>query len=267
MPTELSEQQTPSFEQFANRDESGNIFRWASDFLLMLWYSELKEQKKLIDKTIKALLNLEIDLYDNLQKTESGGRIDYKMSRYACYLMAMNGNPNIRQVALAQDYFAQQTRKTELLSQDPDRLAIRNEISEGNKTLSKTVARHGVFDYGRFNVAGYEGMYNMTNQDLAERRNINKEKLLEYMGRTELAANLFRITQTEERIKNQNLHGQAQLEDAHRQVGKEVRAFVQINTGDTPENLKIEMPLNEMKRELKDARKALTDNEAPTDSI
>lgn len=257
----LSQETALSFEQFANRDAEGNIFRWASDFLLMLGYTQLREQKKLIDKTIKALLNLEIDLYDNLQKTENEGRVDYKMSRYACYLMAMNGNPNIRQVALAQHYFAEQTRKTELLFQDPDRLSIRNEISEGNKTLAKTVARHGVFDYSRFNLAGYQGMYNMSNQELAERRNINKEKLLEYMGRTELAANLFRITQTEERIKNQNLHGQAQLEDAHFQVGKEVRTFVQINTGDMPENLAIEMPLHEMKKGLKDAKKALNQAE------
>lgn len=223
----------------------------------MIWYSELKEQKKLIDKTIKALLNLEVDLYENIQKTDNEGTVDYKLSRYACYLMAMNWDSKIRQVAQAQNYFAEQTLKIDLLSQDPDRLSIRNEISDGNKSLAKTIARHGVFDYSRFNIAWYEWMYNMTNEELAQRRNINKEKLLDYMGRTELAANLFRVTQTEERIKSQDIKWQADLENAHRQVGKEVRSFVQINTGDTPENLKPEMPLNEMKKELKDAKKAL----------
>ncbi|GHW02260.1 DNA damage-inducible protein D [candidate division SR1 bacterium] len=246
-----------SFEDFRNIDEHGNIYWRASIFLIMIGYSELKEQKKLIDKTIKALLNLEVDLYENIQKTDNEGTVDYKLSRYACYLMAMNGDSKIRQVAQAQNYFAEQTLKIDLLSQDPDRLSIRNEISDGNKSLAKTIARHGVFDYSRFNIAGYEGMYNMTNEELAQRRNINKEKLLDYMGRTELAANLFRVTQTEERIKSQDIKGQADLENAHRQVGKEVRSFVQINTGDTPENLKPEMPLNEMKKELKDAKKAL----------
>lgn len=253
----ITNQSFPTFEDYQNIDTNWIPFWRASDFLLMLWYTELKEQKKLIDKTIKALLNLEIDLYENIQKSENTWKIDYKLSRYACYLMAMNWNSQLRQVALAQSYFAQQARKSELLNQDPERLSIRNEISEWNKTLSKTVARHWVFDYSRFNIAWYEWMYNMTNQELADHRNLNKEKLLDYMWRTELAANLFRITQTEERIRSQNLQWQAQLEYAHRQVWKEVRSFVQINTGDTPENLKPEMPLNEMKKELKEAHKSL----------
>ena len=100
-------------------------------------------------------------------------------------------------------------------------------------------------------------MYGMSNQDLADKRNVDKEKLFDHMGRTELAANLFRITQTEERIRNQKLQGQYQLESAHRDVGKEVRNFVKINTGDDPENLPKEMPLQEMKKELKDIHKEL----------
>jgi DNA-damage-inducible protein D len=252
----LTENSFPTFEDF-QQQEGETIYRWASEFLLMLGYVDAKEQKKLINKTMKALINLEVDLHENIQKAENDERVDYKMSRYACYIMAMNGNPKIRQVALAQNYFAEQTRKFELLRQDPERLSVRSEISEGNKTLSKTIARHGVADYARFNLAGYEGMYEMSNQDLAERRNVDKEKLFDYMGRTELAANLFRITQTEERIRSQKLQGQAQLEDAHRRVGKEVREFVKINTGDAPENLPKEMPLGEMKRELKDVHKEL----------
>ncbi len=217
-----------TFEDFQH--QNGMVYRRASEFMMMLGYTDIKEKKRLLDKTMKAFLNLDIDMYDNIQKSELDGQVDYKLSRYACYMMAMNGNPKIRQVARAQAYFAEQTRKFELLQQDPERLAIRSEISEGNKALSKTIARHGVSDYAKFNLAGYEGMYGMSNQELAERRNIDKEKLLDYMGRTELAANLFRITQTEERIRSQKLQGQYQLEAAHRDVGKEVRKFVEINT-------------------------------------
>jgi DNA-damage-inducible protein D len=253
----INEQSFPTFEDFQH--QNGMIYRRASEFLMMLGYIDQKEGKKLIDKTMKALINLGIDLHDNIQKVDrtEEGKVDYKMSRYACYIMAMNGNPKLRQVALAQNYFAEQTRKFELLRQDPERLSVRNEISEGNKALSKTIARHGVSDYARFNLAGYEGMYGMSNKELADKRNIDKEKLFDYMGRTELAANLFRITQTEERIRSQKLQGQYQLETAHREVGKEVRNFVELNTGDKPENLPKEMPLNEMKKELKDVHKEL----------
>lgn len=250
----LTENSFPTFEDFQH--QNGMIYRWASEFLMMLGYMDIKEQKKLIEKTMKALINLGIDIHDNIQKADNPeGKADYKMSRYACYIMAMNGNPKIRQVALAQNYFAEQTRKFELLRQDPERISIRSEISEGNKALSKTIARHGVSDYAKFNLAGYEGMYGMSNQDLADKRSVDKEKLFDYMGRTELAANLFRITQTEERIRSQKLQGQYQLESAHRDVGKEVRNFVKINTGDDPENLPKEMPLQEMKKELKDVQK------------
>jgi DNA-damage-inducible protein D len=253
----LTEQSFPTFEDFQHQD-GDTPYRRSSEFLMMLGYVEQKEGKKLIDKTMKALINLSIDLHDNIKKVDDHeGKVDYQLSRYACYIMAMNGNPKLRQVALAQHYFADQTRKFELLRQDPERLSVRNEISEGNKALSKTIARHGVSDYAKFNLAGYEGMYGMSNQDLADKRNIDKEKLFDYMGRTELAANLFRITQTEERIRSQKLQGQYQLENAHRQVGKEVREFVTINTGDTPENLPKEMPLADMKKSLKDVHKEL----------
>ncbi|MDD2537039.1 MAG: damage-inducible protein [Candidatus Absconditabacteria bacterium] len=255
MNFEISTNTALTFEDFQH--QNGMTYRWASEFMMMLGYIDSKDKKKLLDKTMKAFLNLGIDMYDNIQKADHEGKEDYKLSRYACYIMAMNGDSKILQVARAQNYFAEQTRKFELYSQDTERLTVRSEISEGNKSLSKTITRHGVSDYAKFNLAGYEGMYGMSNQELAEKRGIDKEKLFDHMGRTELAANLFRITQTEERIRKQELSGQYQLESAHRDVGAEVRKFVGINTGDNPENLPTEMPLNEMKKELKDIHKEL----------
>lgn len=136
-----------------------------------------------------------------------------------------------------------------------DRLLIREELTEGNKSLATVAKKAGVEDYARFQNAGYLGMYNMPNWKLASKRNVKKEKLMDSMGRTELAANLFRITQTEERIKNKNIQGQNALEQTHYDVGKEVRNIVIKNAGKNPENLPQEKELPNIKKELKQGYK------------
>ena len=160
----------------------------------------------------------------------------------------MNADPKKPEVAKAQVYFIEQTRKFEILvqnSQEIERITIRDEIKEGNKSLSSVASRAGVTDYAKFSNAGYMGLYNMNNWQLARRRNIDKRDLQDYMGRAELAANLFRITQTEERIKNRNIKGQANLESTHQDVGREVREVILRNTGKNPEQLPLARKLQD----------------------
>jgi DNA-damage-inducible protein D len=210
-------------------------------------------------------MSLNIPHYDNIiatPRTINGEPVqDFKMTRFACYIAVMNASPQKKEVALAQAYFAYQTRQFELFvssHNEIDRLLIREEIIEGNKSLVSTAKQAGITDYAKFQNAGYLGMYNMHNWNLAKRRNVEKAKLMDSMGRTELAANLFRITQTEERIKNCKITGQSNLEQAHYIVGKEVRDIVIKNTGKTPEKLPQEKVLPTVKKELKEGYKKMT---------
>lgn len=248
-----SQQELVSFEDF--KHQNGIIYWLATEFMNMLGYTTLKAFQKVIDRTTRALISLGINQYENIiPLIEDGCVYDYKFTRFACYLAAMNADPKKPQVAQAQAYFAAQTRKFEVYVQnsgDMDRLLFRDELTEGHKSLQSRAQKAGVEDYARFMNAGYVGMYNMLNTQLANRRNIDKSKLFETMGRTELAANLFRITQTEERIKSQGIQGQSALESTHYAVGKEVRDMVIRNTGRTPESLPQEKRLPEVKKELK----------------
>lgn len=262
----MSELSTPqdelSFEDFKN--QNGITYWWASEFMLMLGYNDLKSFRKVIDRATKAFISLNIDHCDNIIRVERESSpapvIDFKLTRFACYLIAMNGDPKKVEVAKVQAYFAQQTRNFELYvekNEDIDRVLIRDEIKEGNKSLQSVAYNAGLVDFARFSNAGYRGMYNMMNVQLAAKRNCDKDKLFETMGRTELAANLFRITQTEERIKSKNVQGQARLEQTHLDVGREVRSIIIKNTGKTPEQLPQEKRLPDVKKELKNEFKEM----------
>lgn len=231
-----------SFEDFKN--ENGIVFWWASELMLMLGYDDLKVFLKVINKATKAFLSLGINHYENIIYTERqiGGQAtpDFKLTRFACYLVAINADSRKTEVAKIQAYFADTLCKFEVFikgNDEMDRLLFREEIKEGNKALSSTVFKAGVEDFAKFNNAGYLGMYNMMNFQLANKRKTETGKLLETMGRTELAANLFRITQTEERIKSKGVRGQEALEKTHYDVGKEVRKIIIENSGKAPENL------------------------------
>lgn len=245
-----------TFEDFKN--QNGITFWWASEFMLMLGYDDMKVFHKVIDKASKAFISLGINHYENIiyveRELENKRYPDFKLTRFACYMVAMNSDPRKVEVARVQAYFAEQTRKFEVYlqgSDDMDRILFREEIKEGNKALSTAAKKAGVEDFARFNNAGYLGMYNMMNFELAARRKCNKDKLLEIMGRTELAANLFRITQTEERIKSRKIQGQQALEQTHYSVGREVRNIVIDNTGSAPEYLKQEKEIPDLRKELK----------------
>lgn len=247
---------TLSFEDF--KHENGITYWWASDLMRMLGYPNMKAFQKVLDRATKAFVSLNIPHYENIiavqRDVNSQPFQDFKLTRFACYMCVMNGDPRKTEVALSQAYFAQQTRKFELYfnnNQDIDRLLIREELTEGNKSLNSTVKQAGVQDYAKFANAGYLGMYNMASWQLEKKRGVSKGKLMDNMGRTELAANLFRVTQTEEIIKNKGIKGQVNLEQTHYQVGKEVRGIIEKNVGKSPENLQQAKQLPEVKKELK----------------
>ena len=251
-----------TFEDFKN--ENGFAYWWASDLMLMLGYKDMKSFEKVLSRATKTFISLNIPHYNNIinEKREIDGVIiqDFKLTRFACYLIVMNGNPKYQEVAIAQAYFAEQTRRFELFIRDNeqiDRILIREELIEGNKSLASTAKNAGVEDYAKFTNAGYLGMYNMASWQLAKQRKIEKEKLLDHMGRTELAANLFRVTQAEERIKSQKIMGQQKLEKTHFEVGREVRQMVEKNVGKPPENLLQEKQISDLKKDLKKGHKEM----------
>jgi DNA-damage-inducible protein D len=262
---ELENINTFSFEDFKN--QNGLTFWWASDLMAMLGYKDMKSFQKVLDRATKAFVSLNIPHYENIiaeqREKDDHAFQDFKLSRFACYIAVMNGDPKKVEVAEAQVYFAQQTRKFELFIQNNDeidRILIRDELIEGNKSLASVVKQAGItdpLDYAKFQNAGYLGMYNMEAWKLEKKRGVKKGKLMDQMGRTELAANLFRVTQTEERIKNKGITGQKNLEQTHHEVGREVREIVQKNVGKNPENLEQEKQLGDVKKELKEGHKKM----------
>jgi DNA-damage-inducible protein D len=246
----------PSFETYC-RD---NGFRhWlASELKEWLGYASMQPALNAVNKAMAACAQLNIPIPENFQeaRTATGGR-DWKLSRFACYLTVMNGDSKNPRVAAAQAYFvtmAEAFRRYVQQSEGVERVLIRGEVSEREKALSATVHVRGIENYPFFQNAGYRGMYNLDLSQIRLRKGVPAGKSpLDFMGKTELAANLFRITQTEEKIRNEDIVGQRPLERAAEHVGKEVRNTMYRLSGTRPEALPPETDINDVKKGLKRA--------------
>ena len=243
-----------NFESIKHIDENGVEFWYARELMIVLEYKQWRRFEQVIERAKEACKNSNVSVYDHFADV---GKIvkagvtnkdigDIKLTRYACYLIAQNGDSRKKTIALAQTYFAVQTRKQELtrqeyeqLSEDEKRLYTRKNVKDKNKYLFDTAKLAGVKNYGKFNNYGYRGLYNgETASDIAKRKGISeKEDILDYMSSTELAANLFRITQTDEVLKNKKIDNEEDACKTHHNVGQAVRQTIKRIGGTMPEDL------------------------------
>lgn len=254
MPNNLVNTTEKDFESIKHVDENGVEFWYARELMTMLEYSKWGNFVKVIDKAKESCKSSDINIIDHF--AEVGKMVkagvadkkidDLKLTRYACYLIAQNGDSRKKTIALAQTYFAVQTRKQEIsrqeyeqLSEDEKRLYTRQNVKDKNRYLFDTAKLAGVKNYGKFNNYGYRGLYNgETAKDIADRKGISeKEDILDYMSSTELAANLFRITQTDEVLKNKNINNEDEACITHHNVGQAVRQTIKRIGGTMPEDL------------------------------
>ena len=259
------------FESIKHVDDDGNEYWYARELQKVLEYTEWRKFVGVIKKAInscKASNYVTSDHFvgaDKMINLGKGGQrkvSDYKLSRYACYLIAQNGDSRKKVIALAQTYFAIQTRKHELLEQeynnlteDEKRLYRRRQKRDGNKILYKIAKEKGVKNLDKFTNAGYKGLYNgETANDIAKRKGLRyREDILDNMGSVELGANIFRITQTEALLEKQEEPNEKIATNTHYKVGKTVRKAIEDLGGTMPEDLPTpDKSLKELEKENKD---------------
>jgi DNA-damage-inducible protein D len=266
------------FEQIKIIDEKNNEFWEARKLAKILEYSEFRHFLPVIEKAKKACENSEQKVEDHFEEIleeidhGKGARQKYesfKLSRYACYLIVQNADPSKEVIALGQTYFAIQTRLQEitqmqkyqrLTSEEEKRLFLRNELKTHNIQLASAAKQAGVvssLDYAIFQNHGYMGLYGgLDAKKLHQKRKLKKsQNILDHMGSTELAANLFRATQAEEKLKKDQIKGARSANNTHYEIGKKVRQTIEEIGGTMPENLptenNIKTILSKKSKELK----------------
>ncbi|HML54692.1 MAG TPA: DNA damage-inducible protein D [Solidesulfovibrio magneticus] len=258
-PDEIERVHHKTFEDIRHGDEEGNEHWLARELGPLLDYSSWDKFLNVIQKAIIACEKSGQDADDHFSQTVkmvdlgSGAKReiqDFKLSRYACYLIVQNGDPGKQVIALGQTYFAIQTRRQELhdvstfgeLTEDERRLALRSEMARHNKALCAAAKESGVvtgLEYTIFQDHGYRGLYGgLNNKAIHAKKGLKKsQKILDHMGSTELAANLFRATQTEEKIRREKVRGKQAANATHYEVGAKVRQTIKELGGTMPENL------------------------------
>lgn len=259
------------FESIRHVNKYGQEFWYARDLQIALGYTEWRNFCKVIEKAKEACRgsnNAVSDHFVDVNKIVNAGATskdigDIQLSRYACYLIVQNGDPRKKVIALGQTYFAVKTRQQELienyenLSEDQKRIAIRQEMKEHNKMLVAAAKDAGVettLDYAIFQNYGYMGLYGgLKASDIKERKGLKKSQdILDYMGYEELAANLFRATQTEAKLRRENIQGKQEANKTHFEVGKKVRDTIKDLGGTMPEDLPTpEKSIQQLEREQK----------------
>ena len=256
------------FEDIKHADESGNEYWLARELQKTLEYKEWRKFSGVIDKAKKSCFNSNVNLYDHfvcidkMVEIGSGAKRkqdDYKLSRYACYLIAQNGDSRKKVIALAQTYFVIQTRKQELseieynkLSEDEKRFYQRNLTRKGNYSLNIAAKNAGVKNFDKFHNFGYKGLYGGESaDDIAKRKKLRyREEILDNMGSDELIINLFRISQTGQKLKNENIKIEKEANKAHYEVGSKIRKTIEELGGTMPE--KLPTPKKSLKKLEKD---------------
>ncbi len=255
--SELVQYSEQTFESIKHINEYGEEYWLARELQPVLEYAQWRRFADAIERAKLACKNSGYEADDHFADVGkmvdigSGAEReidDVMLSRYACYLIVMNGDPRKEVIAVGQTYFAVKTRQQELidnyeeLTEDQKRLAIRNEMIAHNKSLAEAAQMAGVMeprDYAIFQNRGYQGLYGgLGAKEIHARKGLKKgQKILDHMGSTELAANLFRATQTDEKLRRENIQGKQAAYDTHYEVGKKVRQTIKELGGTMPEDL------------------------------
>ena len=265
-----------TFEDIKHIDECGNEYWYARELQVALDYKRwdkfcnvIESAKIACENSNNAVLN-HFSQAGKMVEIGSGAKrkqMDFKLSRYACYLIVQNASPNKEVVALGQTYFAIQTRKQEItekeyskLTEDEKRFYQRTLTKKGNYSLNQVAKKCGVKNFDKFHNAGYRGLYNGESaDDIAKRKGLRyREDILDNMGSEELAANLFRISQTESKLKRDNVTGEKDANETHYNIGKNIREVIAKNGGTMPEDLPT--PKKSLKELEKEEIKKLKEN-------
>jgi len=291
----LKAKEYQGFEQIKHIDETGSEYWFARELAPVLEYVQWRNFSKVLDRAMLACRNSGFNIEDHFadlsktvempskpqqlfadfSKTKTKSILDYKLTRYACYLIVQNGDPRKEIIAMGQTYFAIQTRRQEVadyfnqLDEDNKRLVIRGDIKQWNQMLAEVAHKAGVItdeEFAHFQNAGYMGLYNgETVQDIHRRKRLSpKQKILDYMNSQELIANLFRISLAEEKIRIEQIQGADIASETHNRIGQEVRQTIVRVGGVLPENQpvpdkSIEEVQKEQLKKLKSQKKLMLD--------
>lgn len=271
MSTELMKYSDQTFEDIKHINEYGQEYWLARELQPILGYNSWRRFSDAIERAKLACKNSGYEVDEQFADTvktspmPNGGvreLEDFMLSRYACYLIVMNGDPRKEIIAVGQTYFAVKTRQQELienyeeLTEDQKRIAIRKEMKRHNTALAEAAHDAGVIEpieFAVFQNYGYMGLYGgLKAQDIKKRKGLKKSQdILDHMGSTELAANLFRATQTEEKLRRDNVQGKAEANRTHYEVGAKVRKTIRELGGTMPEDLPTpEKSVKQIEREV-----------------